>query len=197
MAELSSGKRTLVLTVFIAGSLSAGFLFVPQVVHATHLPEWTYTSEDVNARQYPIGLIAYTNLSNVQNALAAAGWHTTTCGYTEYVDYNGAWRAQDVQLERDAQGYCGILGTRKHIRLWQLAPSLVAMAAHLDHTHPNGHQVHDYEGVEGSVANDFRTTSYRAWQVLEDARYLDNYVSYVHDGLTVYNDGYAAEIYPA
>lgn len=175
-------------------ALAVAFLAIPSPVSGSHIPAWTYISKDFNARQDPVSMIAYTGLAAVTRALQNAGWHRTSCGYTEYVYYNGQWRAQGAQLERDQEGFCGYLGTRKHIRLWQLETNLVVMAGHLDHTHSNGHQVHDYEGIEDFVAGEFQSLS--SWQVFPDDHFMDNYVSYLHDNsVLVFNDGNATEIY--
>lgn len=178
----------------VASATLAAVLVLPSPVSATHVSVWTYISKDLSARQDPVSLIAYASLFAVTSALQNAGWRKTLCGYTEYVYYNGQWRAQSAQFERDPEGWCGILGTRKHVRLWQLGPNLVVMAAHLDHTHSSGHQIHDYEGIEDFLAAEFQSLG--SWQVFPDDHFMGNYVSYLHDGsVLVFNDGNATEIY--
>ncbi len=190
----SPRKLNVFATLGIAVALVGTFVALPSTASASHVPAWTYTSTDFGARADPVSMIAYAGLTAVTRALQNAGWHKTACGYVEYVYYNGRWIAQNAQLERDPDGFCGILGTRKHIRLWQLEPNLVIMAAHLDHTHSTGHQVHDYEGTEDFVAAEFQALG--SWGVFPDDHFMDNYVSYLHDeNVLVFSDGNATEIY--
>ncbi len=190
----STTKQNVLATLAVTVALVGTFVALPSTAAGLHVPAWTYTSKDFGARQDPVSMIAYAGLIAVTKALQTAGWHKTECGYVEYVYYNDRWIAQSAQLERDPDGFCGILGTRKHIRLWQLEANLVIIAAHLDHTHSTGHQVHDYEGIEDFVAVEFQSLG--SWDVFQDAHVMDNYVSYLHDeSVLVFNDGNATEIY--
>ncbi len=183
-----------VITLLTCALILSSFVVFAPPAAATHVPAWTYIKMDLNTKADPVSLVVFAGLSVASASLQGAGWHKTTCGYTEYIHYKGQWRAQYLMLEKDEQGWCGILGTRKHARLWALEASLVVIAVHVDHTHRNGHQVHDYEGVEGVIANDFRAATDRSWQVAEDAHAMGNYVSYYHGSLLIFNDGSATRV---
>ncbi len=187
-------RRGGVAALLVAAVVLASFAVFATPAAATHVPTWTYLKKDFGTRSDPVSLIVSASLSVVSASLLGVGWHKTTCGFTEYIYYNGQWVAQNLMLEKDQQGWCGIFGTRKHARLWQLEVSLVIIAVHVDHTHSNGHQVHDFEGVEGVMANDFRAAKDRSWQVAEDAHLMGNTVSYYHGSLLVFNDGNATEV---
>jgi len=171
---------------------------------ATHLPNWTYIKvtyclpicQDYYFQADPIDLIFVgADLTTVANSLLNRGWHSTICNTAEYVFWNGAWKVQDAYYEKDEQGACGALGLRKHIRLWVLDSSTVIAGVHVDHVHIIPlHVVHDYEGVEHTVADDMRLTDAKPWRVREDDHFMNNVVNLLHDGITVHNDGYATTI---
>lgn len=183
-----------VVTLLTGALVLASFVVFALPAAATHVPAWTYMKKDLSKQADPVSLVVFAGLSAASASLQSVGWHRTTCGYTEYVHYKGQWRGQNLMLEKDEQGWCGILGTRKHARLWALETTLVVIAVHVDHTHRNGHEVHDYEGVEGVIANDLRAATDRSWQVAEGAHAMGNFVSYYHGSLLIFNDASATQV---
>ncbi len=168
------------------------------------MPNWTYIWHlhcvpyfcwEEYHQQDPIDLIFLgADITTVANSLLNRGWHDVQCQVNEYIYWNNAWKVQDVAYQKDEQGWCGGSGTRKHIRLWALDSSTVLAGVHLDHAHFPDHIVHDYELVEHSTADDMRLTDSKPWRVQEDNHWMNNYVDYVHDDVTVHNDGYATVV---
>ncbi len=181
------------------GLAALGFLgLVVQKASAADLPAWTYREDQVTI-QDPINLVFYgASWQTIRDALINRGWvvvEAPLCQINEKVLYAGTWRVQDVGLAKQQTG-CGD-PTRLHIRLWQLETNLVIANAHQDHVHLSDppHQVHDYEGLpERTVAEAMRLTDVGAWRVTNDELWMNNVKDYLHDGIRVYNNGWATVI---
>jgi len=160
--------------------------------HTPSLPEWTYEDRDFNKKRDPINLVFNAPLSQVAAALKEQGWlgPLVTCQWSESVFYNNQWYDTAAGYYRD--GWCG--GSRRHIRLFELGPSLVVGSPHWDHAHcdPAGcHHPHDFEVTEEFIAQQFRFTNSNAWYVNEDDHVSFNSIPPGEQ----YNDGWSTQIF--